>query len=134
MTPSLAGKSKHEMWVWTQLYLSGPHNANAFKFHLQQSYWVFRCESHCGFGQTVREKNVKSKRALLPHLENDVLGEQHTQRSCSFLSRIMSSQDSEGQHEYPLVHSGCWQHMTCMSQGMVRAWQADGVMGLLHFC
>ena len=96
MTPSLVRNSKHEMWVWSQIYLFSPKNANiyinAFKVHLRQSYWVFRCESGCGFGETLREKKVKSKRALLPHLENDILGGQQTRWVwCSFLSRVMSS-------------------------------------------
>ncbi len=49
-----------------------------FKVHLQQSYWVFGCESCCGFGEAVGEKKFKSKMALLPHLETDILGEQQT--------------------------------------------------------
>ena len=28
----------------------------------------------------------------------------------------------------------CTWLLTCLLEGMVRGWQADGMMGLLHFC
>jgi len=131
----LAGKSKDEMWVWSQLYLFGPKNASAFQSSsatvilgvwMWKLLWVWWSSGR---------KEIQKQNGIIAspwdwHIgwAADLLGLlQLYQEQCR-------TKDSEGQHEYPFVYSGCWQHVTCRSEGTVGGWQADGMMGLLHFC